>query len=283
MSVLPSTYGIIVPVRNEAVLLQVTVPKLLEATIGDAVRIIWVCNGCSDGSADVIRHFAGSTAEVIELSRPGKTTALQAGDEALGGLFPRLYLDADTWLRPGDPARLMQPLRSGEADLVAPRLRFDTAGASALSVRIGACWLSLPHARTTAFSNAIGLSAAARAFWDSWPEITGDDIFVSASVPASRSRIVAEAQATICMPKSFAGWVGMRARWLKGESELARLGLSRPRSPRQRSELLLQMMRPKTALGAWAFVAARILAGLSRTGESPSVWLPDRGADGGRS
>ena len=270
------TYGIIVPLRNEAALLPMTVPKLLTAIEGESVRIVWVCNGCSDDSAAVIRHLGGPAAEVIELARPGKTAALQAGDEALGTLFPRLYLDADTWLNPGDPARLMQPLLSGAADMVAPRLRFDTTGASILSARIGACWMSLPHARTAAFSNAIGLSAAARALWDRWPDITGDDIFVSAKVPSHRKLIIPEAMATISMPKTFAGWVRMRARWLKGEAELVRLDLVPPRPAHQRSSLLRQMVRPDTALGAWALVTSRILARMVRTDANASAWVPDR-------
>lgn len=273
-------YGIIVPLRNEAAVLPVTVPKLLEATQGDRVRIVWVCNGCTDDSAALIRRLAGQQAEVIELDRPGKTTALQLGDETLEGLFPRLYLDADTWLRPGDPARLVQPLVTGAADLVAPRLRFDTDGASPLSVRIGDCWLSLPHARTSAFSNAIGLSAAARALWDRWPDITGDDIFVSATVPGHRRLIVPEALAMIGMPADFAGWVRMRARWRKGEAELARLGLSPPRPAQQRAALLRQMLSARTAPGAWAFAAARILAAMSPTEAGISAWLPDRRAAG---
>ena len=273
-------YGIIVPLRNEAAMLPVTVPKLLAATAGAGARIVWVCNGCTDDSAAVIRRLAGPVAEVIELAQPGKTAALQAGDEALGPLFPRLYLDADTWLNPGDPARLMQPLLSGAADLVAPRLRFDTMKASALSARIGACWMSLPHARTAAFSNAMGLSAAARALWDCWPDITGDDIFVSAKVPAHRKLIIPEAMATISMPKTFSGWVRMRARWLKGEAELARLGIVPPRPAGQRSSLLRQMARTDTALGAWAFVAARIFAQMARTDAHASAWLPDRTAGG---
>lgn len=143
-----------------------------------------MCNGCSDNSAAVIHLLAGRTAEEIELVQPGKANALQAGHDPLGDLYPRHYLDADTWRRPGEPDRLMQPLKSGVADLVEPRLCFDTFGASPLSARIGTCWLSLPHARMVAFSIAIGLSAAARTLWDRWPKITGDDIFVSTTVPA---------------------------------------------------------------------------------------------------
>ena len=282
MAALQPAYGIIVPLRNEATMLPLTVPRLLAATKSDQVRIIWVCNGCSDNSAAVIRLLAGPAAEVIELVQPGKIIALQAGDDALGDLYPRLYLDADTWMRPGDPARLMQPLKSGVADMVAPRLRFDTFGGSPLSVRIGACWLSLPHARTAHFSAAIGLSEAGRALWDRWPEITGDDIFVSATVPANRKQIVPDALATTSMPKSFAGWVRMRARWMKGEAELARLGLSLSRPVGQRSDLLRQMMSPNTALGAWAFVMARIIARMVGTEAAISAWLPDRTKNEGR-
>ena len=253
-----------------------TVPKLLAATKGDNVRILWVCNGCTDNSANLIRQIAGQSAEVIELNRAGKTNALQAGDDALEDLFPRIYIDADTWLRPGDPWRLMEPLFAGTADLVAPRLCFDTIGASQLSARIGACWLSLPHAQTSAFSNAIGLSAAARNLWGRWPEITGDDIFVSATVPANRKLIVTESLATIGMPNSFAGWVRMRGRWLKGEVELSKLGLSIPRPKQQKFDLVRRMVSRETAIGAWAFAAARILAGTARGGDPKSGWLPDR-------
>jgi len=261
------------------VLLPLTVPKLLVATKDDRVRIIWVCNGCSDDSADMIRRFAGAQAEIIELARPGKIAALQAGDDCLGDLFPRMYLDADTWLQPGAPARLMQPLFSGEADLVAPGLCFDTAGVSRISALIGACWLSLPHGRTATFSNVVGVSAAARALWGAWPEITGDDIFVSATVPADRKKLLSEIVATTSMPKSFAGWVRMRARWLQGETELTHLGLSPPRHPQQRAALLRQMLRPTTAFGACAFAAARIAAGMTQRHSPPSVWMPDRVAD----
>jgi hypothetical protein len=271
-------YGVIVPLRNEAAILPVTVPLLLEATTGDDVRIIWVCNGCSDDSAAVIRRLAGSYAEVVELARPGKTAALQAGDEQLGPMLPRLYLDADTWLNPGDPARLVEHLLSGAADLVAPRLQFDTSKASALSVRIGACWMSLPYARTAAFSAAIGVSSAGRALWDRWPEITGDDIFVSAKVPKHRKLIVPEACATTAMPSDFAGWVRTRARWLKGEAELSELGLSLPNPGQQRLSLIRQMVSRETALGAWAFAAARILAAVARTDAGRSTWLPERSA-----
>lgn len=271
-----SIYGIVVPVRNEKAVLPVTVRALMAATAGDNVRIVWVCNGCTDGSASLIRHLAGADAEVLEFSDPSKTAALQAGDDALGDLFPRLYLDADTRLRSGDPARLMRPLFAGEADLVAPARAFDAAGASRLSVAIGACWLALPHAGMTAFSSALGISAAGRVLWSTWPELTGDDVFVAATVPPQRRRIVPEAIATTSIPTSFFGWVRMRARWLTGEAELVRMGLAAPTAPGQKEALMRRMLMPQTAIGAWAFAAARLLAALAPASQGRVGWIPDR-------
>lgn len=84
----------------------------------------------------------------------------------MAGLFLRLYSDADTWQHLRVPVKLMHTLISGEADLASSRLRHDQVGASTISARTGACWLSLPHGRAMAFSNAIGLSAAARGLWN---------------------------------------------------------------------------------------------------------------------
>ena len=267
--------GIVVPVRNEAAMLPKTVPLLLAAARARAV-IVWVCNGCTDTSAQVIRRLAGPSAEIVELARPGKTLALQAGDDALGDLFPRFYIDADTTLGEAELALLCAPLVAGTADLVAPLLRFDSTGASALSAAIGRCWMSLPHARTAAFSNVIGVSSAARARWEQWPAIIGDDIFVSAMVPPLRKLIVTAATATVAMPKTFDGWVTMRARWLKGEAQLAELGLAVPRAEGQRAALMRQLRDPAAAPGAWAFLAARCLGGLRPPAAGSHHWLPAR-------
>lgn len=91
----PGPFGVVVPVRNEAATLPRTVPALLDAVAGRPARVVWVCNGCTDDSAALIRRHAGDTAEIIELGGAGKTLALQAGDEALGQIFPRFYIDAD--------------------------------------------------------------------------------------------------------------------------------------------------------------------------------------------
>jgi len=268
------SFAIVVPVRNEASVLGETVPALLRAAGADA-RILWICNGCTDKSADLIRTLSGGRGQVIELTEPGKTAAFQAADDRLGGLFPRIYFDADAWFEPEDISELLRPLIEGRADLVAPRHEFDLSGVSAVSAAMARCWLALPFARYAAFSCAIAVSATGRGYWQKWPNITGDDMFAAASVPAPRRMIAENAFAITRPPTDFAGWVRMRRRWRKGERELSVLGLALPRARSQRSALLLRLFSPRHALGAWCFVAARLLAEIPWGGRS-GAWLPER-------
>lgn len=276
----PFTCGIIVPVRDEMSVLLETIPALLVAAQGERPRIVWVCNDCRDDSANVIRRLAGPDAEVIEISTPGKTLALQAGDDALGmgDLFPRIYLDADTSLRPGDITRLLRPLRMDRADLVAASHAFDLSRASPVSAAIARCWLALPFARKSAILGAVGVSRRGRALWSNWPEVTADDMFMAAKVPRTRQLMVADAIATTRPPSTFSGWVRMRIRWLRGERQLRDLGLHPPGVGGQRKDLLRRLVRPGSLLGAFAFCLARVLATPFTWYQVGVCWKPDRKA-----
>ncbi len=268
-------FSLVIPVRDEGAALHHSVPALVRALVGLRARSIWVCNGCNDNSASVIAMHAGSNAEILILDRPGKTPALQAGDDALGDLFPRFYLDADVILQQDSFPRLLRPLLDGSADLIAARIIHATDGVSPLSAAIARCWEALPYARQLAFLGIVGLSATGRRNWGHWPVVTGDDIFVSATVPPERSLIVPEVVALTCPPADFAGWIRRRARWLKGERELRAMGLS-PRAPvGQKQALMRLMLTPDHATGAWAFASARLLATVLPDTPTTS-WIPDR-------
>lgn len=281
---MPSAFscGIVVPVRNEVDSLPKTVPALLSAVEGETPLILWVCNGCTDQSADMVRQLAGGVGEVLEIGSPGKTLALQAGDERLdaGHVFPRLYLDADTWLRPGDVARLLAPIREGVADLVAASHAFDYSRSSLLSAEMSRCWLALPFSREAAFLRAVGVSRQGRSHWEKWPFVIADDMYMAGMVSRGRRAMVSGAVATTWAPSSFLAWVGMRARWLRGERQLAKQGMggTLPSGRQQRGYLLARLLVPRTSLGAIAFCCARLLASaLSRLSSSVS-WIPVRGS-----
>lgn len=270
--------AIVVPVRNEAAVLGTTVPALLRAAGPDA-HIVWVCNGCTDNSAELIRAIAGERGKVIELERPGKSAAFQSADDYLGALFPRVYFDADAWFQPEDISGLLRPLIEGKADLVAPRHGFCPDGVSAVSAAMAECWLALPFASQAAFSCAIAVSEAGRSRWQQWPDITGDDMFVASCIPAERRMIAEDVIAITRPPVGFMGWVRMRRRWRKGERELSALGLKLPTARNQRSALLRRLISPRHAFGAWCFVAARLLAEIPWQGRA-GAWLPDRPVHG---
>lgn len=274
---LVAPYSVVVPVWNEAAVLPRTVPALLHATRDEAPELVFVCNGCRDASAAVLRGLLAQAAgrvTVIELPRAGKAAALNAGD-ALATAFPRFYLDADVEVTRDCFRVLVAALDGGAADLVAPAIEFDTAHASRVARAIAGTWLALPHGREGAFHHLLGLSAPGRARWGAFPEILGDDIFIEAMTPADRRCVIRDATVRTRPPGRFWAWVRVRARWLRGERQLAALGIPVQRVASQRGDLWRRLLSPATAPGTMAFVLARLLAGpVDRV--SGAAWYADR-------
>lgn len=268
--------SIVVPTRNEAKTLVYTVPALLKAAETISAKIVWVCNGCSDDSASIIRRLTGCENSVIEIETAGKTAALNAGDRVMKDLFPRFYIDADALVDEHTLQALLVPLENEQADMVSPRQVFDTDKSSKRSARIAHCWMSLPHARETAFAVVIGLSKQGRSYWDKFPPVSGDDIFMSAKIPPARRMLVPDETVRIPAPGKTMDWVRTRARWLKGEREIQRIGLSIPRSNNQRSALRHQLTQSRTRLGAVEFILVRVLANFYRIDPREPAWIPSR-------
>ena len=63
----PADYSVLIPVHSEALVLLKTVPALLASTGPDREEIVFVCNGCQDESASLLRHLIGDRAQIIEL------------------------------------------------------------------------------------------------------------------------------------------------------------------------------------------------------------------------
>ena len=269
-------YSVVVPVHNEAATLPETLPALLAATNPDRAEITYVCNGCTDASADVIRHLAGPAVTLIEIPARSKTAALNAADAQLAR-FPRIYLDADILIEPGGIDALADVLIRGDADLVSPALGFDTRRCTGLARAISDIWQGLPHARQATFHAVIGLSASGRRRWGWFPDLIGDDIFMEAMIPADRRLLVGTVKAVTRPPRRFWTWVGVRARWRRGERELSRMGVTVVRTAGQHQALLALLCRPKTAFAAATFILARLLAEVaSRFPQKRDRWFSDR-------
>lgn len=272
-----SAFSVIVPVYNEAGILGETVARLMTALEGQSAQVVYVCNGSVDGSADIVRRVAGSRVAVLELPKASKTAAFNEAERHVT-VFPRFYLDADVIVDPGTLPALAEALQCEDVYLVAPRIEFDRGNASWAANAVGEIWSILPHARSGAYHHLLGVSAAGRACWPAFPEVLADDTFIEAMVPRERRRIVMDVSLTTRPPRRFLAWVGVRARWLQGHRELARLGIGVAKAPGQHAALWRLLTHPRTCAKASVYVAARLLAGpVSRWAEHrKSGWFQDR-------
>lgn len=124
----------IIPALNEAL----NLPRVLsEIPRGEVDRVIVVDGGSSDGTAEAAVR-AGATV-VIE-PRRGYGRALAAGVAASPDASIYVFLDADGSDDPREIPNLLQPVRSGEADLTLGA-RLDSAKAMPAHQRVGN-WLA---------------------------------------------------------------------------------------------------------------------------------------------
>ena len=126
--------SVVVPVYNEAALIEATLRRVLAAEPRDK-EVVVVDDGSTDGTREVLRRLEGLLAIRVFLRdrNQGKGAALRAGfAEARGEIV--LIQDADLEYDPSDYPALIAPILRGEADavlgtrFVSGRLRFFTPG-----------------------------------------------------------------------------------------------------------------------------------------------------------
>ncbi len=110
--------SIIIPVYNEKNTLPELMPKIQAVGLGLEKEIIFVDDGSTDGSRDLLGEYAKKGHKVILLEKNmGKGRAIQKGFEAAQGDIV-LIQDADLEYDPKDYQTLLQPILDGDADVV---------------------------------------------------------------------------------------------------------------------------------------------------------------------
>ena len=110
---------VLIPVYNEIGTIDELLRRVAASSMNSQQQIVVVDGGSTDGTIHVLERWRDE--RQIELLRPagirGKGGALRAGLAAARGQFT-IIQDADLEYDPQDYARLLQPLLSGEADVV---------------------------------------------------------------------------------------------------------------------------------------------------------------------
>ena len=214
--------SIIIPAHNEANVIA----RGLEALLGDRtpgqLDVIVVCNGCSDGTADVARGF-GDLVRVIETDIASKVYALNLGDAAARG-FPRIYMDADVVVSRESAMKIGAALMEGPWLAAAPRpvdaFLPETAWAVRAYYRF---WGALPYIEEGMIAAGVyALSARGRARFETFPDVIADDGYVRLLFEPHERTQVSDAVSTVFAPTSLSNLLKIRTRSRLGVLQLQR-------------------------------------------------------------
>lgn len=208
--------SIIIPAHDEATVIG----RLLDgiAELGADHDVLVVANGCTDGTAAVVR--AHPWCRLIEVDEASKIAALNAGDAAARA-FPRVYLDADVTVSPATLRSLVGLLDRSEAIVASPPVRVDTAGASVFARAYQRVWAMTDYRlENHTGSGVYGLSEAGRARFGAFPDVIADDLYVRLLFAPSERRICRGAPFTMRAPRTARAQVRRLARAMAGELQL---------------------------------------------------------------
>jgi glycosyltransferase involved in cell wall biosynthesis len=110
--------SILMPVYNEARTVQTVVKRVLDVDFPCPVEVVIVDDASTDGTAEILSHLDDE--RLVKLRHPanrGKGAAIRTAVVAATGDF-MVPLDADLEYQPEEIPRLLEPVLSGEAEVV---------------------------------------------------------------------------------------------------------------------------------------------------------------------
>jgi Glycosyl transferase family 2 len=211
---------VIIPAHNEGSVIARNLQAMTDGAEPGELDLIVVANGCVDDTASVARRF-GPPVRVIETDIPGKTHALNLGDEAARS-FPRIYADADVVITLQTIRTLARRLERGDVLAVAPTPSFDFAGCS---WPVRSCYeirSLLPSAKEgVGGSGVYALSGAGRARFQEFPSLTADDGYVRIQFQPEERETLQSASSKVFPPRTIKDLIVTKTRAHYGTYELA--------------------------------------------------------------
>lgn len=254
--------SVVIPAHNEAASMGRNL-RALRSGVGDEdLDVVVVCNGCTDGTAEVARH-TNPRALVIEIGQPSKREAVRVGNAATK-VFPRVHLDADIELTGTSVLELVRPIIRENVLATAPLRMVPRAGCSCWVRWYYDVWEALPQVEAGLFGRGVVvLSEAAQERVQHLSGMMNDDLGLSDAFSADERRIVPSAVAVVHPPRTVRDLVRRRIRVVTGNVQAGRLGARRKASrTRVRTLLGLAVTRPGLAIRLPVFLGVYVVATL---------------------
>ncbi len=213
--------SVLIAAWNEATVIERTLDVLYDGVNSDDFAVVVACNGCTDGTEDVVRS-TGYPVKLLSLATPGKSAAIRSA-EAVTDVLPRVYLDADTQVT-GPAMVVMLTALSGGHLAARPPVRFDTSHSTRPVRRFYAVRSHLPGVmHDLCGAGVYGLSAEARGRFADFPDVIADDLFAARMVSAAETTILDCDAAVVTVPHDARSLVRTLSRVYRGNREIARL------------------------------------------------------------
>jgi hypothetical protein len=193
----------------------------MEYAIKSDIRVIVVCNGCSDDTFDVASGYPGI--ECVTLEAPSKTAAMNEGDRLAGDNFPRFYCDADIRIDGASIDAMLKSLDRLDATVVGPATTFDSVHSSWLIRQyysaLGKPPVSEWFGERLVGRGIYGMNREARLRFDVFPEIIADDLFIESLFSSQEKRVCPAAHAFISVPRNALELIRSEMRVIAGNRE----------------------------------------------------------------
>lgn len=266
--------AVIVPAHDEAAVIARTLAPIAPWARQAGVDVLVVCNGCSDGTADVARRFPG--VRVLELPESSKTRALNAGDAAAGA-FPRVYLDADVRAEPAALAATLQALADGPWLAARPPAEVDVAGATAPVRAFARARRRLPGTRSALWGAGVyGLSAAGHARLGAFPDVVADDLWVDRLFSPDEKVVVDAPPVRVAGPRTVPSLLAVLRRTYRGNAGVrARAGSRGGAGTAGTLRALVRTVRTPAGAVDAAVYAALVTLGRVQRGGGTGRWERD--------
>ena len=209
--------SVVIPAHNEASVIRRCLDRLFTGIVPGEMEVIVVCNGCRDDTAALARS-CGHPVQVLELRVASKSAALRAGD-AVARTLPRLYLDADVVL-PGPSARRVAERLSAGAVAARPPVAYSSGASSAAVRRYFRARSRMPSLQRGLWGAGVyGLSAAGRARFGTFPDVTADDLWIDLLFERTEIEIVDCEPVVVAVPHRTRDLAHVLRRAYRGKAE----------------------------------------------------------------